>query len=128
MLLTIDDRPLPNRKIPGCMYLTDNRDEQMTIPGIRRSIIARCGEKRGDRVFRLYFKNYTRVGIIDTGVYDSYGPEYLDLAKESAELIGGSVIHVPGSNRVLEKLVSGNWDSQFNIAESGRILSDDDFV
>ena len=128
MLLTTDDTPVPNRKVPGCMYLTDNRDEQMTIPGIRQSLIAQCGEKKGDRVFRLSFKHYTHIGIIDTGLYDSYGAEYLDLAKESADLINGSIIHVPGSNRVLEKLVSGVWDEQFLILEPGRTVSDSDFI
>ena len=128
MLLTTDDAPVPNRKVPGCMYLTDNRDEQMTIPGIRQSLIAQCGEKKGDRIFRLYFKHYTHIGIIDTGLYDSYGADYLDLAKESADLINGSIIHVPGSNRVLEKLVSGVWDEQFLILEPGRTVSDSDFI
>ena len=128
MLLTTDDTPVPNRKVPGCMYLTDNRDEQMTIPGIRRSLIVRCGEKKGEKVFRLYFKHYTHVGIVDTGIYDSYGTEYQGLAEESAELIGGSIIHVPGSNLVLEKLVSGEWDGQFLILEPGRTVSDGDFI
>ena len=48
--------------------------------------------------------------------------------EESAELIGGSIIHVPGSNRVLEKLVSGEWDSQFLVLEPGRTVSDGDFI
>lgn len=128
MLLTTDNEPVPNRKVPGCMYLTDNRDEQMTVPGIRRSLIAQCGEKKGEKVFRLYFKHYTHIGIVDTGLYDSSGVDYQELAKESAELIGGTIIHVPGSNRVLEKLVSGKWDSQFLILEPGQTVSDRDFI
>lgn len=128
MLLTTDNEPVPNRKVPGCMYLTDNRDEQMTVPGIRRSLIAQCGEKKGEKVFRLYFKHYTHIGIVDTGFYDSSGADYQELAKESAELIGGTIIHVPGSNRVLEKLVSGEWDSQFLILEPGQTVSDRDFI
>ena len=84
--------------------------------------------EKGEKVFRLYFKHYTHIGIIDTGLYDSYGTEYLDLAHESADLINGSIIHVPGSNRVLEKLVSGAWDSQFLILEPGRTVSDCDFI
>lgn len=128
MLLTADDDPMPNRKVPGCMYITDNRDEQMTIPGIRRTLISQCGEKKGEKVFRLYFKHYSRIGIIDTGIYDSYGQDYQDLAQESADLIGGSIIHVPGSNRVLEKLVSGEWDEQFHVVEPGQTLSDKDFI
>lgn len=110
------------------MYLTDNRDDEMTIPGIRKNLIAKLGEKKGDRVFRIYFRTYSRVGIIDTGQYDSYAPDFLKYADESAALISGTVEHVPGSNRTLEKLVSGQWDSQFLILEPGRTMSDGDFV
>ena len=128
MLLTTDDDPKPNRKEMGCMYLTDNRDDEMTIPGIRKNLIAKLGEKKGDRVFRIYFRTYSRVGIIDTGQYDSYAPDFLKYADESAALISGTVEHVPGSNRTLDKLVSGQWDSQFLILEPGRTMSDGDFV
>lgn len=128
MLLTTNDVPKTNLKAVGCMYLSDNRDREMTIPGIREHLLERYGEKRGTRLFDLYFRNYHRVCIIDTGTYDSYGPEFLEFARKSADLIHGDVVHVPGSNKILEKLVSGQWDSQFYILRPGETLTEDDFI
>ena len=42
-------------------------------------------------------------------------------------LIHCPLIYVPGSNLLLEKLVSGKWDHQFLIAEKGRVLAKTDF-
>ncbi len=83
--------------------------------------------EKGERVFRLYFKYYTKVGIVDTGIYDSYSPGFQKIAEESAALINGTIEHVPGSNLVLEKLVSSHWDDQFYVLEPGRAQSDGDF-
>ncbi len=39
LLLTTDDTPKPNLKSMGCMYISDNRDREMRIQGIRNSLI-----------------------------------------------------------------------------------------
>ena len=127
MLLTTTDLPKSNLKTSGCMYLTDNRDDEMTIPGIRSHLIEQYGEKRGKKVFDVYFSAYDRVSIIDTGIYDSYDEDFLAYAQESADMIGGSVDHVPGSNRVLEKLLGGEWDEQFLVLEPGETVTEEDF-
>ena len=35
--------------------------------------------------------------------------------------------YVPGSNIILEKLVSGKWDDQFLIIEKGGVMTEEDF-
>ena len=126
ILLTVTDDWVSNRKKTGCMYLTDNRNDGMTIPEMYRNYTSLYGERRGKRVFQMMFDSYTSIGIIDSDVYDSYNQEMADYAKLSAELINGSVDHVPGSNMVLEKLVSGNWDEQFLILEPGAFMTEFD--
>ncbi|MBQ3404351.1 MAG: DUF1638 domain-containing protein [Oscillospiraceae bacterium] len=126
ILLTVTDDWVSNRKKTGCMYLTDNRNDGMTIPEIYRNYTMLYGERRGKRVFQMMFDSYNSIGIIDSDVYDSRDREMLDFAKQSAELINGSVEHVPGSNMVLEKLVSGNWDEQFLILEPGTVMTEFD--
>ena len=128
MLLTLSDEPKANLKHSGVMYLTDNRDDEMTIPGIRRSLIDKYGEKRGLLVFNMWFDSYTKIAPIDTGAYDSYDEAFEEYARESAELIGGTVEHVPGSNRILEKLVSGQWDEQFFVLRPGETVFDEDLL
>jgi hypothetical protein len=34
---------------------------------------------------------------------------------------------LPGSNRVLEKLITGRWDDQFMVKAPGEIITRDDF-
>lgn len=122
ILLTLTDEWNSNLKKPGCMYQTDNRNNNMTIPGMRENMLEKYGEVKGKVLFDIMFVSYRKIGIIDTGVYDSYSEENEELARASAELIGGTVEHVPGSNRILEKLVSGRWDDQFMILEPGETM------
>ena len=42
--------------------------------------------------------------------------------QENADLIRCILDYVPGSNRILEKLVSGKWDEQFVIFEKGETI------
>ena len=50
---------------------------------------------------------------MDTGVYDCYSKEYVERAKRESAIINVPYQYVPGSNIILEKLVSGKWDDQF---------------
>ena len=42
--------------------------------------------------------------------------------QENADLIRCILDYVPGSNRILEKLVSGKWDEQFVVFEKGETI------
>lgn len=128
LLLHTDDTWYPNLKETGCMYLTDQIDGNFSIRRIRESLIERYGEKRGIGIFREWFKAYHSVKIIDTGVYDAYAPDYLKKARADAHTFNGELTHVPGSNLILEKLVSGNWGHQFICVEKGQVLTTEDFV
>lgn len=127
MLLTTDDVPKANLKICGCMYITDDLDSGLSIPGIRDSLVAKYGEKKGGIVFDMMFASYNKVSIIDTGAYDSHTPRMLEFAARSAELIDASFDHVPGSNIILQKLVSGRWDAQFVVLEPWQTAAEEDF-
>lgn len=126
LLLHIDETWSPNLKSPGHLYLTDTIDDLMSTENILKSLTEKYGNK-GKRIFDLWFKDYCSVDIIDTGVYDCRCDRYMDHAKRNAELIHCPLTHVPGSNILLEKLVSGRWDHQFLIGEKGQILHIHDF-
>lgn len=48
-------------------------------------------------------------------------------AQENADLIRCTLDYVPGSNLLLEKLVSGQWDSQFRIFTPGMKITEKNF-
>lgn len=127
LLLHTDETWHANLKSGGHLYLTDTVDDLMSTENILKSLTEKYG-KKGKRVFDMWFKDYRSVDIIDTGVYDCYGPEYMEKARKNAELINCPLTHVAGSNLLLEKLVSGRWDHQFLIGEKGQTLRMQDFI
>ena len=69
-----------------------------------------------DIVFNMYFEHYHHLDIIDNGLYDCYDLDYVERAQADANRIHAELDFVPGSNILLEKLVSGKWDEQFFVA------------
>ena len=52
---------------------------------------------------------------------------YVEQVQINVDLIRCSLNYVQGSNIILEKLVSGNWDAQFVVAEPGTKIQMKDF-
>lgn len=127
LLLHTDDTWYPNLKSCGHMYFRDN-DEYFNIHAIYGRMLEQYGEKKAGRLFRAYFRSYTNADIIDTGTYDCREPGYVADAQAQAEMIHSKLGYVPGSNILLEKLVSGRWDEQFVILEPGETFYNDQFI
>ena len=77
----------------------------------------RYGEQRARRVARAMLANYTRLVLIDTGNYQM--DEYRSFARAQAELLELEFEEVPGSNRLLEKMLSGDWEFEFQVVPAG---------
>lgn len=127
LLLHTDDTPHGNLKEPGHMYLRDCDTGSQSIADMKEEICQTYGMEFGTSIFGSWFQNYTNVDIIDTGVYDCYSEEYVVEAQKNADLIRCSLGYVEGSNHVLEKLVSGQWDAQFVVLEPSREITEQDF-
>lgn len=127
LLLHMDDTPHGNLKEAGHMYFRDCDTGAYSIEGMKEEICRTYGMEFGTSIFGSWFQNYTNADIIDTGVYDCYSEEYVTEAQKNADLIRCSLGYVEGSNRILEKLVSGQWDAQFIVLESGQEMTEQDF-
>lgn len=127
LLLHKDESWHANLKECGHLYLTDTVDGNLSVENIRDRLFERYGEKKGRMVFDIWFAAYRSVDIIDTGVYDCYSDQYIKSTERNADLIHCPVCYVPGSNLLLEKLVKGQWDHQFIVAEKGQTLIMSDF-
>lgn len=127
LLLHTDDTPHGNLKEAGHMYFRDCDTGAYSIESMKEEICRTYGMEFGTSIFGSWFQNYTNADIIDTGVYDCYSEEYLIEAQKNADLIRCSLGYVEGSNRILEKLVSGQWDAQFVVLESGQEMTEQDF-
>lgn len=127
ILLNTDGAPHENLKEPGHIYIRDTDTGRYSLKGLRESVCERYGREQGLALFDKWFASYTHADIIDTGTYDSRAEDFLAQARRGAEIARCELRHVPGGNVVLEKLVSGDWDDLFVVAEAGETLTRDMF-
>ncbi|MEA4970663.1 MAG: DUF1638 domain-containing protein [Candidatus Pelethousia sp.] len=79
------------------------------------------GEEKAMLVYRLMLKNYTSITMVDTGAYNI--EESMDIPRAFAERFDLRLSTCKGSMRVLDKLVSGQWDEEFYTLEPGETCS-----
>lgn len=127
LLLHRDQTWHPDLKECGHFYLTDTLDSRLSIENMHRRLREDYGERDGMEIFNMWFASYESVDIIDTGVYDCRSAEYVEKAQRQAALVNCPLTYVDGRNLLLEKLVSGQWDHQFIVAEQGQVLDQMDF-
>lgn len=127
LLLHTGDTPRGNLKEPGHIYFRDGDIGPYSMEGMKEQICREYGMEMGTSIFGSWFQNYTHADSIDTGVYDCYGEAYVAHAQKNADCIRCALGYVAGSNRILEKLVSGRWDGQFLVLEPGQELTQKDF-
>ncbi len=123
ILLNTDGAPHENLKEPGHIYIRDTDTGRYSLEGLRESVCERYGREPGLALFDKWFTSYTHADIIDTGTYDSRAEDFLAQARRGAEITRCELRHVPGGSVVLEKLVSGDWDDLFVVAEAGETLT-----
>ena len=123
ILLNTDGAPHENLKEPGHIYIRDTDTGRYSLEGLRASVCEKYGREQGLALFDKWFASYTHADIIDTGTYDSRAEDFLAQARRGAEITPCELRHVPGGNVVLEKLVSGDWDDLFVVAEAGETLT-----
>ena len=110
----------------GVMYLTRGWAHDATmITGQREAYARKYGERRAERLMKALWGSYREVSLIDNGCYDLDDVrEYADIC---AKAIGADVRIDAGSNDVLEKLLSGRWDSDILVCGPGRAIGQEDF-
>ena len=130
ILLATDDLYVPNRKEAGHLYLYESDPRDFSALHLLRDGGAADETYRGmsaEDLFRYWFGNYRNMDIIDTGLNPCYEVPYVEAAQKEADRINADLGYAQGSNRIMEKLVSGRWDEQFLLAEPGHVIKHSDF-
>ena len=113
-------------KEPGTYYLTKGWIEAGFTPfKERQDLVERYGQKHADRITQLMLKNYKRLVFIETGQLDQ--ERYREYARNMSKKFDLRYEQVPGSNRLIKKILNGPWDDEFVIASSGQTISFADF-
>jgi hypothetical protein len=103
---------------PGTYYLTKGWVEAQweTLAEYAR-LVEKYGEKRARKVAEVMYKNYTRIVLINTGNYRM--DDFRDFARAMADFLDLEYVEIPGSNRMLEKMLAGDWEPEFLVVPPG---------
>ena len=88
-------------------------------------LVQERGQEEAETFLKQLYKGFTDFYIIDTGTYDLQEVEAYIMPLE--ELLGGTLTRLPGPYKVLEKLVSGNYDDSVIAIPKGGTLSIHEF-
>lgn len=112
---------------PGTYFLTKGWIESVdsTYEELER-LTEKYGEARARRVIKVMLANYTRVALINTGNYRM--DEYREFARTVADALELKFEELPGSNRMLEKMLARAWDSEFVVTEPGEPVRLEEFL
>lgn len=127
LLLQKSDAYIPNLKQPGHMYMMEIDPDDFDMKKLMTDLPAEYAGIDPDALLHMFFDNYHTLDIIDTGLNDCYSEEYVMKAQANADLMQASLDYVEGGNHLLEKLVGGDWDEQFLVAEPGHLIRHGDF-
>src|SRR5450756_149098 len=115
-----------SEKACGTYYLAKAYLEECdTILSEHEKLIEKRGVERAEQMMRLLLAHYTRVVLIDTGRYDL--EPYRARVAEFADRFDLAVEDVPGTTRILDALVEGDWGDDFLVAPPGHELTLHDF-
>lgn len=125
--LTTPEHYTPDLKETGHMYLFGDAKNGFSIRAIYENLLEQYDKEMADIIFDRYFEYYYHLDIIDNGLYDCYNLDYVKRAQADADRIHAELDFVPGSNILLEKLVSSQWDEQFFVVEPNHTITQENF-
>ena len=123
ILLHTEERHGFDLKEKGHLYVKCPDPKVASFKGIFERMTESVDESDRRRYHRQWQDSYSHIDVIRTGIYDCDSPEYLAPVREDARFLDAQVGMVPGSNTVLEKLVSGQWDDCFCVIEPGETVT-----
>jgi hypothetical protein len=111
---------------PGTYYLTGGWIEAGDSPFSQHAALAETyGPEKADRLVGRMLRNYTRLAFIDTGHRDS--PDHRAYTRSMAQRFGLRYDELPGSERLIRKMLSGVPDREFVVARPGETITYLDF-
>jgi hypothetical protein len=116
-----------SKQHPGTYYLTPGWIEKGETPISKFNFYAQSyGEETARWVLHEEMKNYTRILLINTGVYEI--EPYQKIARQNAEFLGISYQELRGSPIFFKTLVEGPWRKDFLVMERGHSIRQEMFL
>ncbi len=117
ILLSGSNTPRPK----GAIFLTASWMKFMQASSIcHEKLISKHGYENAAEKLRTIYKGFTDFYIIDTGTYDINDVE--SYITPLIDILGGKITKIPGTYKILEKLISGNYDKDIIQIPKGNTL------
>ena len=114
-------------KHPGTYYLTPGWVEKGQTPISKYESYARSYDEETARwVLHEEMKHYTRIALIDTGVYPI--ESYRNIGQQNAEFLGIGYEELDGSPQLFHELVCGPWEKDVLIIGKGTPIQQEMFL
>lgn len=126
LLLGSYQRRMEIAKDSGTYFLTKGWLEyENNIVTEYERCVAKYGEERAIRVFKMMLEHYRKLVLIDTGAYCL--DDCLKKSCALAKIFGLAHHTLPGSLTLIKKLLVGPWDNEFVVLEPGQVITMDTF-
>ncbi len=114
------------KREPGTYYLTRGWIDVGDSPfSEHEKLVQAFGEAKALRVTGRILKNYTRLAFIDSQPGD--GDSYREYSRSMAGRFGLRYAELPGSARLIRKMLNGPVDHEFVVARPGQTIAYMDF-
>ncbi len=115
-----------NAKEPGTYFLTRGLIEKKVDPLSQfNEGISKYGQDKCLKLMKRVMRGYKRFAFVDLGHRGAV--EDWEYTQSSAQLFGLESVRVRGSLALVEKMVSGKWDSDFLILNKGEHITPEMF-
>ncbi|UMZ74341.1 DUF1638 domain-containing protein [Natranaerofaba carboxydovora] len=116
LLLGSDDKRKEVSDSGGTYFLTRGwLDNEKNIWYEYSQTVEKYGEEKADRIYEMMLKNYSRLGIVDTGIDDI--EDFSKTTKQIAKALKLEHFILPGTLEYFKKLLTGPYDSDFVVLE-----------
>lgn len=110
------------RQEPGTYYLTKGWIEVGSTPFTEyEGMVKSMGEEKAKKVQKLMLGNYKRLALINTG--QDHMDAYREYSRNTADKFNLHYEEISGSNALLQKMLSGQWDDEFIVVKPGEAIT-----
>lgn len=127
MALQTTENYSPDLKKKGHYYLFNIMSGLFSPKKLFHKFAKQYGTEKTKEIFDNWFKDYPYLDVVTSECEDTGNQKYQKEIQDSAQLIKAQIQLVPGSNLLIEKLITGRWDDQFVVKQPGERITMDDF-
>jgi hypothetical protein len=127
MALQMTDHYSPDLKKKGHYYLFNIMSGLFSPKKMFNKFTKQYGKEKTQEIFDDWFKDYPYLDVVTSECENRNNQKYQSEIQDSAQLIKAQIQYVPGSNLLIEKLLTGRWDEQFIVKAPGERISMSDF-